>query len=94
ADHDAFAAELVTRLQAEGLRAEMVEADEPLGARIRKAKLQKLPYVLVVGDSDVENDTAGVNPRGGEVERDIPISNFLERICSEVAEKAAGPRLG
>tara|TARA_Y100000768_G_C23822632_1_gene607329 strand:- start:42 stop:854 length:813 start_codon:yes stop_codon:yes gene_type:complete len=93
ADHDAFAAELVTRLQAEGLRAEMVEADEPLGARIRKAKLQKLPYVLVVGDSDVENDTAGVNPRGGEVERDIPISDFLERICSEVAEKAAGPRL-
>ena len=94
ADHDAFAAELVTRLQAEGLRAEMVEADEPLGARIRKAKLQKLPYVLVVGDSDVENDTAGVNPRGGEVERDIPISDFLERICSEVTEKAAGPRLG
>tara|TARA_Y100000766_G_scaffold212726_1_gene184317 strand:+ start:1 stop:987 length:987 start_codon:yes stop_codon:yes gene_type:complete len=94
ADHDSFAAELVTRLQAEGLRAEMVEADEPLGARIRKAKLQKLPYVLVVGDSDVENDTAGVNPRGGEVERDIPISDFLERICSEVTEKAAGPRLG
>ena len=44
----------------------MVEADEPLGARIRKAKLEKLPYVLVVGDDDVEAGTVGVNARGGE----------------------------
>ena len=84
----------MARLKAEGLRAEMVEADEPLGAGIRKAKLDKLPYILVVGDSDVEHDTAGVNPRGGEVERDIPISDFIERISTEVAEKAAGPSLG
>ena len=93
ADHDPFAAELVARLQSEGLRAEMVEADEPLGARIRKGKLEKLPYILVVGDADVENDTAGVNPRGGEVERDVPISDFIRQISSEVNEKAAGPNL-
>ena len=94
ADHDPFAANIVARLKAEGFRAEMVEADEPLGARIRKAKLEKLPYILVVGDSDVEHDTAGVNPRGGEVERDVPIGDFIETISSEVAEKAAGPSLG
>ena len=93
ADHDSFAAEIVARLQSEGLRAEMVEADEPLGARIRKGKLEKLPYILVVGDADVENDTAGVNPRGGEVERDVPISDFIHKILLEVTEKAAGPSL-
>ena len=93
ADHDSFAAEIVARLQSEGLRAEMVEADEPLGARIRKGKLEKLPYILVVGDADVENDTAGVNPRGGEVERDVPISDFINKILLEVTEKAAGPSL-
>ena len=91
ADHDSFAAEIVARLQSDGLRAEMVEADEPLGARIRKGKLEKLPYILVVGDADVENDTAGVNPRGGEVERDVPISDFIHKILLEVTEKAAGP---
>jgi len=48
---------------------------------------------LVVGDADVENDTAGVNPRGGEVERDVPISDFIRQISSEVNEKAAGPNL-
>ena len=47
----------------------------------------------MVGDDDVQNDTAGVNPRGGEVERDIPISDFIERITSEVAEKTAGPQV-
>ena len=93
ADHDPFAQEIVERLNAEGIRAHMVEADEPLGARIRKGKLQKLPYILVVGDDDIENDTAGVNPRGGEVERDMPISDFIERITSEVAEKASGPQV-
>ena len=93
ADHDPFAQEIVDRLSHEGIRAHMIEADEPLGARIRKGKLEKLPYILVVGDDDVQNDTAGVNPRGGEVERDMPISDFIERITSEVAEKASGPHV-
>ena len=93
ADHDSHASQIVARLKAAGLRAEMVEADEPLGARIRKGKLEKLPYILVVGDSDVENDTAGVNPRGGEVERDVALNEFIDRISTEVAEKAIGPQI-
>ena len=93
ADHDPFATELVERLRAEGFRAEMVEADDPLGTRIRKGKLEKLPYILVVGDDDVENDTAGVNPRGGEVERDIPIGQFIERVKADVEAKETSPRV-
>ena len=93
ADHDSYASQIVARLKTAGLRAEMVEADEPLGARIRKGKLEKLPYILVVGDSDVENETAGVNPRGGEVERDVAVNEFIERISTEVAEKTIGPQV-
>ena len=94
ADHDAFASQVVERLKGQGFRAEMVEADDPLGSRIRRGKLEKLPYILVVGDTDVENDTAGVNPRGGEVERDVPISEFIERVKSEVEAKETTPRVG
>ena len=94
ADHDEFATEVVARLKDEGFRAEMVEADDPLGTRIRKAKLEKLPYILVVGDDDVENDTAGVNPRGGEVDRDVPIGQFIERLRAEVDAKETSPRVG
>ena len=94
ADHDEFATEVVARLKGEGFRAEMVEADNPLGTRIRKAKLEKMPYILVVGDDDVENDTAGVNPRGGEVDRDVPIGQFIERLRAEVDAKETSPRVG
>jgi threonyl-tRNA synthetase len=84
-DHQAYVDRIVDRLQAEGFRADMAEADEPLGARIRKAKLEKLPYVLVVGDSDVDNGTVGVNARGSErPERDIRVDDFIERLASDV----------
>ena len=84
-EHHAYAARLVDRLRAEGFRADQVPADEPLGQRIRRAKLEKLPYVLVVGDEDVEAGTVGVNPRGGEVERGVPVDDFVERLGADVA---------
>ena len=87
-DHDAFAGELVERLADAGFRADMVVADEPLGGRSRKAKMDKLPYVLVVGDDDVANGTVGVNPRGGDVERDVTIDAFIARLAADVDSHA------
>jgi threonyl-tRNA synthetase len=88
-DHQGYGSELVDRLVAAGFRADLDEADEPLGARIRKAKLEKLPYVLVVGDADVEAGTVGVNARGSDQpERDVAIDAFVERLAAEVATKA------
>jgi threonyl-tRNA synthetase len=87
-DHDTYAARIVDRLRAEGFRADSVAADEPLGARIRRAKLEKLPYVLVVGDDDVAAGTCGVNARGSErPERDVPVDDFVERLRAEVLAK-------
>ncbi len=87
-DHELYAAAVLGRLTAVGLRADVVAADEPLGGRIRKAKLEKIPYVLVVGDADVEAGTVGVNPRGGEVERDVPVGTFVDRLRDEVEKRA------
>jgi threonyl-tRNA synthetase len=83
-DHDTYAHRLVDRLRAEGFRADYVDANEPLGGRIRKAKLEKLPYVLVVGDDDVEHGTVGVNPRGGDVERGVGVDDFVSRLAADV----------
>jgi threonyl-tRNA synthetase len=83
-DHQEHARRLVERLRSEGFRAETTDADEPLGARIRRAKLDKVPHVLVVGDDDVANDTVGDNPRGGQVERDLPVATFIERLRNAV----------
>ena len=63
-------------------------AHEPLGARIRKAKLEKVPYILVVGDDDVAAGTVGVNQRGVDgVDRDVPVADFIARLRGEVAAK-------
>jgi threonyl-tRNA synthetase len=83
-DHHDYAFRVVDRMRAEGFRADVGEADEPLGGRIRKAKLEKLPYVLVVGDDDVAAGTLGVNPRGGEVERGVAVDDFVDRLRAEV----------
>ena len=89
-DHHAYAVRIVDRLRADGFRAELAEADEPLGARIRKAKLDKLPYVLVAGDDDVEHGTVGVNARGAaKPERDVSVDDFIDRLAAEVLAKTA-----
>ncbi len=83
ADHDDYAHSVRQRLSDAGFRVELTEASDPLGKRIRRAKTQKLPYVLVVGDDDVAAGTVGVNPRGGDVERDVPVEDFLDRLRAE-----------
>ena len=75
------------QLRAEGVRVDVVDATDQLGKRIRNAKLEKIPYVLVVGDDDVANGTVGVNPRGGEVERGVGVGDFLGRLRSEIDDE-------
>ena len=83
--HEAYAAEVAEEVRAAGGRVDVVGAIDPLGKRIRSAKMEKLPYVLVVGDDDVAAGSVGVNPRGGEVERGVNVSTFVQRFGDEVA---------
>ena len=87
-EHDAYAETVAARCRAAGLRADLVRADEPLGARIRKAKLEKLPYVLVVGDDDVSAQSVGVNARGKDVERGVKVADFIAAVTAEVEARA------
>jgi threonyl-tRNA synthetase len=87
--HQAYAQQVVARLKSEGFRADTVEANDQLGKRIRAAKLDKIPYVLVVGDDDVAATSLGVNPRGGDVERGVGLDEFIRRLSSEVEAQLA-----
>lgn len=88
AAHNDYAASVLAELRRAGYRVDIDYADEPLGKRIRNAKTTKIPYVLVVGDDDVKNGTVGVNPRGGEVERDVSIADFIKVLVADVADGA------
>ena len=90
-DHVAYAVRVADRLRADGLRAEVSDADEKLGNRIRKAKTEKVPYVLVVGDDDVEAGTVGINYRQAPVERGVPLDEVVSRMRAEVDAKLVSP---
>jgi threonyl-tRNA synthetase len=88
-DHQAYVDRIRDRLKAEGFRADADDASDKLGARIRKAKMEKIPYVLVVGDDDVDAGTVGVNKRGSEQpERGVAVDEFVERLAADVAAHA------
>jgi threonyl-tRNA synthetase len=87
-DHDGYAFRIVDRLRAEGFRADMVAAAEKLQPRIRRAKLEKVPYVLVVGDDDVAGGTIGVNARDQDVERGVPVDELVDRLRADVLARA------
>ncbi len=86
--HNAYAQNIVERLQEAGIRAEADLSDDRMNAKIRKAQLEKIPYMLIVGDAEVEKGTVSLRTRTGEKQNDIPLETFIERVHRAVAEKA------
>ena len=87
-EHQGYAESIVERLVADGFRASVDPADEPLGKRVRAGKVAKVPHVVVVGGDDVANGTVGENARGADSpERDLPLDDFVERLADEVDAK-------
>lgn len=84
--HNDYAAEVGQALRDEGLRIEVDTSSETVGEKIRRAITHKHPAVMVVGDSDVENDTVGFRLRGDESEeRGLPLDEAVARL-TELAE--------
>ena len=84
-DHGPYAEEVAARLRRDGRRVDVEHAAEPLGARVRRGRLEKLPYLLVVGDDDVAAGTVGVNARGADApERGVPVDELAARLSAEV----------
>ena len=84
--HEQYATQVTETLNKLGYRVDQLVADEQLGKRIRASKLERIPYVLVVGDDDVAHATVGVNPRGGDVRRDVALDQFIKQLASDVGE--------
>ena len=83
-----YASGLVEQLKAAGIRAEGDLRSEKLGYKIREAQMQKIPYMLVVGDRDMENGTVSVRTRTGEDLGAMTPEAFLSKCLMEIATKA------
>jgi threonyl-tRNA synthetase len=89
-DHDRYGRDVAGALGAAGVRVDLDTADEPLNARIRRWKLEKVPYILVVGDDDVGAATVGVNARSSvRAVRDVPLETFLATLTAEIATRGS-----
>ena len=82
-----YANATLASLKAAGIRADVDVRDEKLGAKIRDAELQKVPYMLVVGPRDAEAGTVSVRRKGEGDLGAMPLASFLERIGREIREK-------
>ncbi len=74
---DDFATELQAEFRRKGLRAEADNRNEKLGYKIREAQIQKIPFMLILGDKEVENKTVAVRHRSGEDSGVMSVTNFL-----------------
>jgi len=85
--HLAYAASVRDRLAAAGLRAMLDERQEKIGYKIREAQLQKIPYMLVVGDRESSEGTVSVRERTGGDKGATSIDRFIEAAREEIAHK-------
>jgi threonyl-tRNA synthetase len=85
--HIEYARRVADELRAEGLRVEVDERGERMQAKIRDAQLQKVPYMLVVGDKEMKAEAAALRCRSGEDLGPLPLFQVIDRLKDEVANR-------
>jgi threonyl-tRNA synthetase len=84
--HSKYAQGILSKLKAEGIRAE-AWTDDGLGKRVRKAKVEKVPYQIIIGDKERDTQTVTVEGRNNMKLEQIPLGEFLTRITEEIKER-------
>lgn len=83
-----YAHQVAQKLKAQGVRVEVDDRNEKVGYKIREAQLQKVPYMLIVGEREVENQTVGVRHRAKGDLGAVAIDEFIGDITKEIKERA------
>ncbi len=86
--HIDYAQQLQRRLRAEGVRAEADLGPDRMSAKIRQAQLMKVPYMLVVGDQEVQNETVALRKRDGSRQNDMPAGEFVAMVKDRIAKRS------
>jgi threonyl-tRNA synthetase len=87
--HLDYAQTIHDKLKAADCRAELDSRSESVNKKIRDTQIQKVPYMLIVGDKEVEAQTLAVRDRNGNDRRDISIEQFIEELKKQDAEKTS-----
>ena len=82
--HSAYTKELQEKLQNHKIRVDIDERDEKLGYKIREAQMQKVPYMLVIGDKELEAGSVNVRKYGEQKSESMPFEDFVKLVQSEL----------
>jgi threonyl-tRNA synthetase len=82
--HFDYAKKVQEELQAKGLRVELDSRDEKIGYKIREAQMSKIPYMLVVGDNEIQEEAVNVRKYGEQQSETVSLSDFMQKITDEV----------
>ena len=80
--------DLAQRLKKEGIRVEADVRSEKIGYKIREAQVQKIPYMMVVGDKEMEDGTVSLRQRGAGDQGVLPVEDVIGRLLEEIADKS------
>src|SRR3989339_1175126 len=85
--HADYAKEIIKKLKDNNLRVELRDENETLGKKIREAEMQKIPYLLILGDKEISASAVSVRARGKGDDGQMPLEKFIEKIKKEIQEK-------
>ncbi len=85
--HAGYAGEIAKQLKTAGIRAEMETANETLGYKIRAAQVEKVPYMLILGDKEKQSFSVSVRSRSGGDQGAVPLAAFIANIKEEIRNR-------
>ncbi len=86
--HNQYALSLVERLKAASIRADADLDSERMNAKVRKAQLMKVPYMLVVGDREMAEETVSLRKRDGSQQNNLPAADFISMVQAKIATRS------
>jgi threonyl-tRNA synthetase len=85
--HNDYLADVAKRMRAAGLRVELDESGDRMQKKIRNAQLQKVPFMVIAGDQDMEADAVSFRYRDGHQDNGVPIDEAIQRVVAAVESR-------
>ena len=85
--NNAFAETIALQIKEKGIRAEVDGRNESIGKKVRDAIVERVNYIATIGDKEMENSCLAIRDRDGNVERDVKVDTFMERLMDEMQRR-------
>jgi threonyl-tRNA synthetase len=85
--HEGYLRQLAARLKEDGIRVDVDASDDRMQKKIRNAQLQKVPFMVIAGDRDLEEGAVSFRYRDGRQDNGVPIDEAIERVAAAVASR-------